>query len=236
MESAAADIDFEQLNTIQLLQWAKDNPQHAGDWDCGGRTALYAAAKKGDQTSLIWLIEKHGAHVNGRTRWGDNTALHFAADAPTIRALLARGADPDLRDGGGWTALMRFVHNGSVERVYAVLEHPRACEWVNVFSPGEGMTALHLACSRHFTRDFGQNMQTAMVRYLLAANASPAIQDDWGHTPTDLLISHRVVNHDALELLREAEAQEAEYLVRIPLSNARRRRGGGGGGGGGGGR
>jgi len=73
--------------------------------------ALTAAGRKGS-AEMVKLLVEAGADVNEVSRWG--TALHLAVDegrADTVAALLAAGADPDLRlpveakNYGGKTAL-----------------------------------------------------------------------------------------------------------------------------------
>ena len=68
---------FRHLSPAQLRQWVQDHPGHVDDRDRLGEIALYIAARKGDVVLLEWLLDSHGAAVDGRVRdW--STALHVA--------------------------------------------------------------------------------------------------------------------------------------------------------------
>ncbi|KAE8099718.1 hypothetical protein FH972_017675 [Carpinus fangiana] len=61
------------------------------------------------------LLKKNGGNINARNAFG-LTPLHIATwrnHIPTVRRLLAAGADPDARDGeSGWSSLHRALHFG----------------------------------------------------------------------------------------------------------------------------
>jgi hypothetical protein len=64
--------------------------------------ALHIMAKRQDHDAVKWLLE-HGANPNARWTHGDAvvTALHMAAWSGSVevtRLLLARGADPTIKD------------------------------------------------------------------------------------------------------------------------------------------
>jgi hypothetical protein len=53
-------------------------------------------------------VVTRGIPVNGRSRWGGNTALHWAVRCKRrelVVALLAAGADANVKDGDGWTSV-----------------------------------------------------------------------------------------------------------------------------------
>src|SRR5260370_6727699 len=98
-------------------------------------------------------------------------------DVPTIRSLLAHGADPDERGGvNGWTALLHAIHKSQLHSVEELL---RGGATIN-FSMPDGTTALAMAAG------YGQ---TDIIRVLLAAGADPyrTLQD--GTTVLDLAVA-----------------------------------------------
>lgn len=86
------------------------------------QTSLHIAAASGCST-LVSVLLLHGAHINERASdWGF-TPLHHAADmaenpSDVIKLLLEMGADPNLKDSRGLTAL----HFSSTKRHYWLLQ------------------------------------------------------------------------------------------------------------------
>ena len=124
-----------------------------------GLGALFVAARNGELALVQWLIDIHGADVNGHTEDG-RTALHEARSPVIVRALLERNADPTLIDVTSWTALMHQIRAGRpervtcVERVVCLLEDQRVVQSVNTTAKGPcaGYTALHFACRTWLSR------------------------------------------------------------------------------------
>lgn len=85
---------------------------------------LWEAVRKGDAVAVSALLDK-GANVNARFRYG-TTALYKAAErghAEVVRVLLARGADPSVKDTFyGATAISWALGNKHIEVVRALLE------------------------------------------------------------------------------------------------------------------
>lgn len=117
-----------------------------------GDTALHVAAAAYRPLILRRLIEA-GAKVAAANRRGAQ-ALHYAADgdpssarwnptaqAETISALIAAGADPNARDKNGVTPLHRAVRTRSAAAVAALLEGGADMTAKN----GSGSTPLALA-------------------------------------------------------------------------------------------
>lgn len=89
---------------------------HAADDD--GRAAWFRG--------FVWLLE-HGADPNVPSDAKQETPLHGVAGGgpkvATARALLAHGADPNLRRGDGRTAYELAVRSGNLAIAHLLLEH-----------------------------------------------------------------------------------------------------------------
>ena len=85
---------------------------------------LYEAVRKGDVAAVTSLLDK-GADVNAKFRYGA-TALFKAAErgnADIVKILLARGADPTVKDSFyGATAMTWALDGGHVDVINALLE------------------------------------------------------------------------------------------------------------------
>jgi hypothetical protein len=121
------------------------------------------AVRKADGNEVTRILDQPGQTiVNTRSVTTGEGAIHIVVkrgDTTYLRYLLAKGADPNLRDGNGDTALLMAVQLGQPETV-AVLTEARAN--VNLAN-GSGETPLIRAVQR---RDLG------MVRVLMAAGAN----------------------------------------------------------------
>ncbi len=116
MESKKAIVDMNQRGeeVVRLLIWAGANPDE---------------------------VE---THVTKRT-----AIMRIVSDAPVIpkvsprilRRLLAAGANPDLRDANGWTALMMAANNGSTDIARQLLAHGARRDFRNC----AGQTAADIA-------------------------------------------------------------------------------------------
>ncbi|CAK9832043.1 Ankyrin repeat domain-containing protein 39 [Anthophora retusa] len=79
--------------------------------DSAGYTALHYAARNGHYDICKMLLENNAA-VNAHTRCGHATALHRAAmqdHASIVELLLKFGANPNLQDVDGFTALHKAL-------------------------------------------------------------------------------------------------------------------------------
>jgi ankyrin repeat protein len=112
-----------------------------------GWTPLHLAAHFGRVDTLRLLLEC-GADVHARSSNPmNNTPLHAAAaggkpeTVAAVAALLARKADPNARQHGGWTALHSAAQSGRLDLARLLLDHgaepnPRS---------DDGTTALEMA-------------------------------------------------------------------------------------------
>ncbi|MGA2141981.1 MAG: serine hydrolase [Brevinematales bacterium] len=96
------------------MTWRSD----AGGWgyNYSGRMEqahfLSEAASRGDYT----FIRNYKGYINTKDNYG-RTALMSAANADTVKALIAAGADVNAVDKDGWTALMFAVKEGRTDEI-----------------------------------------------------------------------------------------------------------------------
>lgn len=125
-------------------------------------------------------------------------------DAAAVRALCARGADPDQPSGGnGWSPLMHAVHKNQTGTAVALLD---AGAHVDRAAPG-GMTPLMM------TAGYGNR---EMVALLLARGANPRVKDEDGATALDYALSG-MTDLDAFTYFR---CQSAAVALLAPQSPA----------------
>jgi ankyrin repeat protein len=95
-------------------------------WSADGFTSLHLAAYFGQPAAVETLLEA-GADARAVSRNGMKLSpIHSAIAArrkDIARILLAGGADPNVRQAGGWTPLHSAAHQGDVEAVDLLLAH-----------------------------------------------------------------------------------------------------------------
>ncbi len=129
------------------------------------------AVKERDGAKVTEFLNKPGSGsviVNTRDNSTGETALHLVAagrDSLWLGFLLQRGANPDLRDGRGNTALMIATQLGWTDGIQTLLARRAGVDVAN----GSGETPLMRAV---------QNRDIASVRLLLAAGANPNKPDN----------------------------------------------------------
>ncbi len=192
---AAKLADARMVKTLLDAGARPDNPNQDGE------TALMLAIKNGALPAVEMLI-KAGANVNARETFHRQTALMWAAAAPTnagemVKLLLSKGADfkpralysdwesqitseprAQYRPVGGLTALLYATRDGCFECVEALLA---AGADINFPTP-EGVTPLMLAVD---------NDHNEVAKLLLDRGANPDLWDWWGRTPLYITIDRR---------------------------------------------
>jgi len=162
-------LSQEQINTLkawidQGAEWPDDlageKPPRASD---PRASEIMEALRAGDKQAFRKLLIDNPKSVN-LTGPGGSTPLMYAVlyeDSESVRALLEVGADPNLRNEGGTTALMWAVTDG--EKTRLLLDHGAD---VNSRSD-DGRTPLIIATSQLGT--------SAVVKMLLDRGANPNV-------------------------------------------------------------
>ena len=192
-------VAVHQLNAVSLLlKWHADPNKPLDNRVRNGElpeTPLLYVMNSGD-LQLISLFLANGASVNTQGP-GGRTALHLAVAASrpdTLKVLLEKAADPNLRDAEGASPLDDAVWRGSVEEVALLLEHGA---YLNEPDAGTGATPVNEAA-------FRGNVQ--VLQFLLQFNPDFETPDKRGFTPLDNAI--RMSKEDAALLLLAAEPKE----------------------------
>jgi len=162
---------------------------------------LMEAIRTGDSQAFRQMLQRHPQAANRRGT-GGSTPLMYAAlygDSDSVDLLLKRGADPDLRNDAGATALMWAVEDP--EKVRLLVEHG-----AHVKTRSEdGQTPLIIAASH--------SGSGAVVKLLLDHGADPSEKTPDGDTP---LSEAAYAADDALiQMLIEhgADVMNAGYYV-----------------------
>jgi ankyrin repeat protein len=169
-------------------------------------------------TEVVALLVKRGAHVNEANVSGVTPLMaasggnvpHRDAKVETINVLLASGADPNLRDREGTTALMNAVSAGSFEAVQLLIQakaDPNICDEA-------GFGPLMLATQ--------MKDRSEILKALLKAHADPnARTSELGLTPlhNSLRGTSPFCEKSLILLESGANPRIADKNGRLPLSD-----------------
>ncbi|KAF4433535.1 putative ankyrin repeat protein [Colletotrichum fructicola] len=134
------------------------------------------------------------------------TAFHYASSCSRMdhmRILTRAGADINIANGQGYTALHDAAYRNDLDVTSFILAQPEVK--VNITAPSYG-TALHMACKR---------LNIEVIRSLISHGADTnAIAFNYANgTP---LMSTMLSNEDAV---RDRDAQKVDMVVRMLVSN-----------------
>ncbi|KAL5011166.1 hypothetical protein ScPMuIL_013471 [Solemya velum] len=160
--------------------------------DSGGNTALILAVKN-SQYMCMGILLRVGCDVDAQNHEG-RTALHYACHtARGYAQLLEAGADPDICDKEGNTALIMSAAEGFDRVVKALVE--ANCD-VNVTCSSSRRTALHILSLKGHVRG---------VSDLVFGGADVNLYDKEMHTPLWYAVSNR--RHNIVKILLRANCQ-----------------------------
>lgn len=169
-----------------------------------GRTALHFAAAKRSESGPLMVKELLNWRANPatQTKQGGNTPLHYAVDGrsvDTVKALLEKGADPNVASSSGITPLHKAAAvTGLEEMVEAMIQGgaaPNQKTSVGAVSAARGLANLKASRNLWQTYYSVYNAQTALhiatkakdaertMEALLKHGGDANCQDSAGRTP-----------------------------------------------------
>jgi len=176
----------------------------------GGNVTPLAAAVSQKRTTAVAELIRAKADPNGSFPGGSRLIFSALDDAPTLKALLEGGADPNLRGREPKSPLLRAVEEGGQPGVELLLADKAA---VDVGSPKTGVTPLHEAAQRG-RKEIGE--------LLLKAGADVNAKDSRGWTPLSLAVQRDQREMVELLLANKANPNERDKKGQTPLDYAKR--------------
>jgi ankyrin repeat protein len=171
-------------------------------------TRLMEALRRGDAAAFQKALGEDSKAVNGKGPGGSTPLMYavFYGDTATVRLLLEKGANPNVANDAGATALMWAA--GDLEKTRLLVDHGAD---VNARSDG-GRTPLMITAGR-----FGSG---AAVKFLLEHGANPSATASGLVAPLSVLSEAASTGDDAVvEMLIEHGADvKAAGLLPLPTA------------------
>jgi ankyrin repeat protein len=234
--NAAADI-----NTNVSPDFRQISGPNTASWGGGNATPLAAAVSQKHADAVVELTRAK-ADPNGSTPDAYPLILWALGDAPTLKALLEGGADPNRLDRDGTSPLFRAVALGAQPAVELLLAHKAD---PNVGRPQYGWMPLHEAAQRG-SKDIAEVLlksgadvnakskdgwtplyvavsyrQREVAELLLANHADPNAKNNEGQTPLHLAVQSGQRELAELLLANKADPNERDDQGRTPLDYAK---------------
>ena len=176
-----------------------------------GKGPLHEAAKKGNADSVKVLV-KYGADINSRKGGFNHPPLCFATSREVTEALIAAGAEIDIRGKYHSTPLHSIAASGQTEAAEVLLGHGAHIE----AKDASGRTPLHRAAN---------SGQKNMAGLLIINGADINAGDASGLTPLNIAVdSDWAPKNSRKEVAELLVANNAEHTIRdvVWLGDARR--------------
>ena len=171
-----ASADKGHVDAVRLLLKAGADPDAA---DRDGWTPIHLAARNGHH-QVIQVLVRHDAHVDVRTKFGNRTALYWAAEkghVDAVKTLIKLGADVTAQDEDGQTAVhvaTSFGHTDVVDllKVHDVQDAKAAVKALNLkelvrFQDAmEVLTDPNLSDAFEYVRRLSPEQRVQFIRWL----------------------------------------------------------------------
>jgi cytohesin len=218
------------------------NLRYGLPWGSGGNVTPLAVAIIQKHADAVAELIRAKADPNSLSSDGPPLIVSALGDAPTLKALLEGGADPNHPDREGMSPLLRAVMQGTQPAVELLLAHKAD---PNVGRPQDGWTPLQEAAQREIkgiaqvllkagadvnakgTYGFTplhmavSRKQREVTELLLANHADPNAKDNEGHTPLHLAVQSGEREMAELLLANKADPNERDKSGRTPLDLAK---------------
>jgi ankyrin repeat protein len=154
-------------------------------------TSLNKAAKSSDEKNMTELVY-FGHDINKKHTIFSQAPIHKVIESNkedkynVLLKMLDMGADPNLKDSNGWTALHYACEFGDFDSVKILVNHKAVID----FFSNNHRTPLHLAALNNFPE---------ILKYLLENGADPNFKDNSGCSPLHLAAKYG--NVECIDLL-----------------------------------
>ena len=157
-------------------------------------TPLWLAAQNGHLETIKYLVE-HKADVNTIRVDKGISAVNIAftnSKNDVVEYLLVNKANPNIPNASGYYLIHGAIHNGNLDIVKILIENNTD---VNIQSIGKesGITPLYYAMGYG-----GQEVNMAIVEYLLEQKANPSIPSSYGYYPI-----HGAIHNGNLDVVKK---------------------------------
>jgi ankyrin repeat protein len=160
-------------------------------------TNLNKAAKLSDEKNVTSLVH-FGHNINDKISIFSQAPLHKVIESSkedkylVLKKMIDMGADLNIRDSNGWTALHYSAQYGDFEAVTILIQSKAE---IDAYSNNH-RTALHLAANKNFPK---------IVKFLLENGSDPNFKDHLGCPPSHL--ASKSGNTECLKILLKFNAK-----------------------------